>query len=206
VTQNRNERYTDRHIRENPKLYDLAVSYARGYAGDYEFLVSAHHYAVTRGSLPVGVARGVLNCMRLDLSVADELPNPYNLAVVETRRGHLTVVPDKPNTRRPPTPLVANFKYGYLVSTSPSANDREPIAHVLHHARSGLVADGGRVQIDLYAWCGWHVTNRDYHGRWRDMTGQLVEEQGERRLCRGCVKRMTRAATTPVEIEEDADE
>lgn len=71
-----NFKYTDRQVREDPELMAFAIGYAQDYEGDFDFLLEAKSYALANDSLPVGVARGVLNCARHDLRVAADLPEP----------------------------------------------------------------------------------------------------------------------------------
>jgi hypothetical protein len=68
-------KFTDTDVRGDPRLFDIAVSYAIRYAGEFEFLRSAGE-AAREGLMTVGMARGVLNCMRTDGAVAHLLPEP----------------------------------------------------------------------------------------------------------------------------------
>lgn len=79
-----NFKYTDRQVREDPELLAFAVGYAKDYEGDFDFLLEAKSYALFNDSLPIGVARGVLNCARHDLRVAATLPEP-KYAIEEAR-------------------------------------------------------------------------------------------------------------------------
>lgn len=200
------ERFTDGHVRANPDLYRLAIDYAINYRGDYEFLVKAHRYATERDDLPLGVARGVLNCMRNDLNVAADLPDPYGLTEMfgsasdpfvpfggieaPRSRRHLTPLPEY----KPPVVLKTEFHYGYLVSNQPSyPSQKDPVGHILRHDSSGVVVENGRTVVTLKAWCGWSVSNRR---RDEDLRGKLVEQlPPDRRPCRGCNDKLLRAAS-----------
>lgn len=69
-------KYQDADVRDNANLMALAVQYARLYRGDFPFMQAAAAAANATGTLPIGVARGVLNCMRTDARWADKLPEP----------------------------------------------------------------------------------------------------------------------------------
>jgi hypothetical protein len=69
-------RYVDQDLREDPELQRRAESYALHYKGDFDFLTRAQGAMQIHGNLPIGVARGVLNCMRIDPAHAPTLPPP----------------------------------------------------------------------------------------------------------------------------------
>lgn len=73
-----NHKYTESDVRADPFLLAAAVKYARSYTGDFDYLVAAADIVHLRGTLPVAIAKGVLNCMRADPRVADDLPEPLN--------------------------------------------------------------------------------------------------------------------------------
>lgn len=86
--------YTDRDVREDPMLADLAVEYLHQYGGSYEPLVNAQQMLRSDGSLTTQITRVVLNCMRHDTNVARELPPPKrylmsvpNVAELASRQG-----------------------------------------------------------------------------------------------------------------------
>ena len=59
-------RYTDQMVRRYPVLISLAIEYAKAYDGEFEFMLAAQALARQGGTLPLGVARGVLNCLRVE--------------------------------------------------------------------------------------------------------------------------------------------
>ena len=69
-------KYTDRDVRNDPSLMELAVAYAANYTGDFDPLVDAREMIEEENGLTVAVARKVLNCMRHDAKVATSLPKP----------------------------------------------------------------------------------------------------------------------------------
>lgn len=79
-------RYTDRDIREDDSLMDLAVAYLNVYGGDFEPLVNAQREMVSSGELSTRTARVVLNCMRYDINVSDSLPEPKSPSLVVRKR------------------------------------------------------------------------------------------------------------------------
>lgn len=102
-------RYYDSDLRGNPELLDLAIDYVWDYTGDFELLVAARELARLTDTLPLGTARAVLNCMRVDPHVAASLPVPPRLVVVrppeEDRfRPRRPDPPRRPVKHVPPTP------------------------------------------------------------------------------------------------------
>lgn len=69
-------KYSDRDLRDDPSLMELAVAYILAYTGEFEPLVEAKEMYEEEGYLTIPVARKVLNCMRHDARVAAELPPP----------------------------------------------------------------------------------------------------------------------------------
>ena len=84
-------KYTDEDVRRDAELQRRAESYASHYEGDFDFLAMARAHMEKRGSLTIGVARGVLNCMRLDPRISDSLPPP-DRGQADSVRPHLRVV------------------------------------------------------------------------------------------------------------------
>jgi hypothetical protein len=83
-------RYSDRDVREDQSLMNLAMAYIDVYGGDFEPLVAAKSEFAAYGSLTTRTARVVLNCMRYDVNVSASLPAPQRPALVY----------DKPRNRR----------------------------------------------------------------------------------------------------------
>lgn len=74
--------YTDRNVREDPRLRRIAEEYVYKYGGSFDPLVDAQKYFYEHGELTVAIVRKVLNCMRSDGSVAHLLPRPDSPVVV----------------------------------------------------------------------------------------------------------------------------
>lgn len=69
-------KYSDRNVRENPELRDLAEAYIRAYGGDFEPLLNAKRELSRSGRLETRTVRVVLNCMRYDVNASSALPEP----------------------------------------------------------------------------------------------------------------------------------
>lgn len=69
-------KYTDRDVRENPELKEIALRYLNVYGGDFEPLVNAQGMLAAGGELPTNIIRVVLNCMRHDRDYAADMPQP----------------------------------------------------------------------------------------------------------------------------------
>lgn len=69
-------RYNDTDVREDPTLIPEAEDYARKYTGSFEFMLAAQKRVQGGKSLTVPMARGVLNCMRMDPSADAPEPQP----------------------------------------------------------------------------------------------------------------------------------
>jgi hypothetical protein len=92
-------RYTDRDVRENPELTQIAYDYLRNYGGDFEPLVEALRAFQQERWLPTNSIRVVLNCMRHDLNVANDLPAPIGYKI--PRKIAEVVKPRKRDWREP---------------------------------------------------------------------------------------------------------
>lgn len=68
--------FTDRMVREDPRLVDAATKYLLDYSGSFEPLVNAKKRLLEEGELPTPHARLVLNAMRSDTSVKLEYTPP----------------------------------------------------------------------------------------------------------------------------------
>lgn len=62
-------KFWESDLRRDPSLIGIAIEYARNYTGDFEIMVHAQNLVRTSGTLPPGIARTVLNCMRTDPTV-----------------------------------------------------------------------------------------------------------------------------------------
>lgn len=69
-------RFTEEDIRRDPTLMQIACNYARSYVGEFTPMVNAYNLLATAGTLPIAIAKTVLNCMRHDARVAGLLPMP----------------------------------------------------------------------------------------------------------------------------------
>src|SRR3954469_17832896 len=67
-------KYTDRDLRSEPELIAEAIEYAKHYEGSFDYVIDAYNLWRDTGTLPLGVARGVLNAKRTDPRAAFEAP------------------------------------------------------------------------------------------------------------------------------------
>lgn len=68
-------KYTDRDVREDSSLVEMALAYLRTYEGEFQFLVDCKMRLATETPFTPGMVRGILNCMRVDPR-APEMPEP----------------------------------------------------------------------------------------------------------------------------------
>lgn len=119
------QRYNDLDLQIDPTLIAFAIEYAKGYVGDWDVMIAARSRVIQEGSLPLSVARTVLNCARADPRVdqstlpvgrsgtftgafpdvegAEDTPEgaPMTPRPRKTsRRGHLRAVPEAPELYR----------------------------------------------------------------------------------------------------------
>lgn len=194
---NAQRKFVDRDILADPSLVTTATIYAVNYHGEFEFMLAAKAAAQSSGTLPLPVARGVLNCMRVDPTAAHNLPalpdwGPGDGAVANVtpiRRQERT--PQPPRPRRPfwhiNTP-VTNLKAKAVASAHKQA-------YVYHP-----VIEGSFCQWQLAAWdednpnviirkpvlhihteCAKH-----YYGNIRTWESEAAAEADGYRLCAGC--------------------
>lgn len=117
-------KYTDADVRRDPELLAAAVRYARDYHGDFQTMVDARGLVVATGTLPVAVARTVLNCARADAGAhlrGDVPPVPS--------RGAVVPIGAAPSRRRAPAPPDPNAHRWPMLGEELSA------AHGWHHLR-----------------------------------------------------------------------
>ena len=103
----RSHKYTDRDVREQPTLLGIAANYALHYEGEFQFMLDAQTMMRERGTLPVQVARGVLNCMLAD-------PRVFDMPATKKREA--------------PTPPQGSANV-IDISTKQPAEKKEPLAH-----------------------------------------------------------------------------
>jgi hypothetical protein len=90
-------RYTDRDVRENGELVELAEQYVDGYNGDFQYLIDMKMRVHSGLQLTTPMVKGILNCMRADPRVTGlptPLPPEENNVVVELK-------PQKRKKRKP---------------------------------------------------------------------------------------------------------
>jgi len=68
-------KFIDRDLLADPGLVTTATIYAVNYTGTFEFMLAAKEAAQATGTLSLPVARGVLNCMRVDPTASRHLPD-----------------------------------------------------------------------------------------------------------------------------------
>jgi len=93
-------KYSDRDVREDPRLRELAISYINQYGGNFEPLLRAKMAMASGHELNVPQVRMVLNCMRHDAQVSDTLPKPRFPFVVPKGGGGGKVIDLIPRQRR----------------------------------------------------------------------------------------------------------
>lgn len=136
-------KFVDADLRLNPDLISVAVKYVEQYKGEFGFLLDARQVVMDTGSLPLPVARGVLNCMRVDPTVIglDKLQRAENHVVTQPEHPHehrdLHVVDDEPEpaTRVWDLRTPATVKVPYVHSKQRRA--------VLHRVGVGFLRGGG---------------------------------------------------------------
>jgi hypothetical protein len=150
-------KYTDRDVRENAALRSIAIDYLTGYGGDFDFLLQARQYLLVQGTLPTGMARGVLNCMRIDPKWAGTLPAPMARALLsqtlqsliqpESTRRLYVVNPNRPRRIE----LKTTFNKPYVMSPWKTAY----LVHLLDQRDSRLWyhPHTGTYECLLQGWC-----------------------------------------------------
>lgn len=190
-------RYTDRDVREDGSLVDLAQDYLRRYTGEFAFLVDLQEALVTRGRpLTVANVRGVLNCMRNDPRVCLTLPSP-RFTEPEPRVPRLQVVEEDIEERRPRYKVEMTWHWPVLVSMHKGAQ----VWHLLDPLDSYLevspyLRQGSServIAVHLEAVCGWR--KYDFVGSFQEavesmeLVAEVLPEPPEhRRPCATCTR------------------
>lgn len=193
-------KYTDRVVREDTRLTPIALEYVRGYTGDFELLVHARDVLRAYGSLPPGVIRAVLNCMRTDPRGFHLLPTDSPMEVFDdlTRlsselpaRAHLRVVREPADNVvriRQQIELKVNWRLPYLLSTHKNAQ----VAHLLRPRKCSLKywppGSGREVyscfSVWLHSWCSWNAVS---HNTMKPgFKAMMSEDTQGRRVCGTC--------------------
>lgn len=176
-------KYTDRDVREDPRLADLACAYLKTYGGDFEPLLEAKTYLRVVGEPPTAMIRRVLNCMRHDVNVAGQMPVPQRPSF------EIDDVVSPPPLPRPSQASVrwrfdlkTTWKKRFYAATAKKAtayHHLSPTASVLRYWPMT-----GEYQPLLKAWCGVSLA-----------TGVLLAEApAGRHECRACVGAMQEQA------------
>lgn len=76
------QRYVDLDLRVDPTLIGHAIEYARQYIGEWDVMIAARELALGTGTLPLPIARLVLNCARMDPRWCATLPEPKSRTFV----------------------------------------------------------------------------------------------------------------------------
>ena len=178
-------RYTDRDVREDPRLTQLAMAYLANYGGDFEPLVRAKLYLRQHEELTTVLVRTTLNCMRFDVHVAHELPVPQPpvLRVVESIEGTVFSPRFRPHEvvkrRRFPFELNVTWKRDYIAATARNATAYhllDPVRSIAKYYPEAPI--DRRFQFEPRTYCNQHLS-----------TGVLlVEPPRDRHLCGQCMR------------------
>jgi len=183
-------RYTDRDVRENPKLAQLAYDYLDNYGGDFEPVVKALAIFKDEARLPTNLIRVVLNCMRHDANVANDLPAPVGYKIP---RKIAEVV--KPRKRDWDEPVACELKESHYAHSHrvddelvrcdgiPFEINRETITWTdakvkvpFARARTGKLIH----MLSGVGWCQWHAPKMGHAYGWGGIGPYLSVET----LCR----------------------
>jgi hypothetical protein len=96
-------KYSDRDVRADPDLAELAYEYLDAYTGDFEPLIRAQEVLADSRLLTTSQIRVVLNCMRHDWNIADQLPHPMAKVIEMPQRDNEVVVIPKPKKFKEPS-------------------------------------------------------------------------------------------------------
>jgi hypothetical protein len=95
-------KYSDRDVRADPDLAELAYEYLDAYTGDFEPLVRAQEVLTGSRLLTTSQIRVVLNCMRHDWNIADQLPQPMAKVIeMPQRDNEVEVIPKRKKYKEP---------------------------------------------------------------------------------------------------------
>lgn len=208
--------YTETDVRANPNLLALAVTYARGYMGTWEVLAGARDLSVRSGTLPIAVARTVLNCMRNDANVCESLPEPtttptvhdWGVAKKERRTSvdnqelfnSTPAAPPKlaPRQLTPKGMYCWSRNHRYAPALDPESGDRFTVplpsmAHIVH--AGSLIRWDAKPSAFLRMLCG-HKFTRHF-----DVGGEEPVFQGQHPLCRLCYMQVVREIENHYDIQ-----
>lgn len=132
-------KYTDADVRADPELGELAYEYLETYSGEFEPLVKAQQVLARGSLLTTSLTRVVLNCMRNDWDIADQLPQPMAKVIDMPVRDDVARKPPKKHKKQ---------KRGYL-GPKQCSNSEYHSAHNQNEPES-----------ELYRGAYWHCAGK----------------------------------------------
>lgn len=202
-------RFTDRDVKEHPNLLGRAVEYVRDYHGEFDFLVTARELERVTGTLPIAVARGVLNCMRVDPRVAGSLPTPQHPSMQSSDLGvsfreamgqvgdaaqAVNEVLARPRLKLVPPPrpyqvrLRSTIKAPLMWSSYNDPTNLPTKVHDIDHHRSYCVlkTETGELLLHAQARCGYlAIDGKATIGWLEDAEGRVMCKSCERQVLKG---------------------
>lgn len=169
------ERYSDADVRAKPSLMAMAVMYAQQYRGEFDYMQAASAAANATGTLPIAVARGVLNCMRADPRVAESLPeamapdpatwrsNPFNPFEGWHEEDRAPATVSKLHVVKKPARIMVpvRAKFPFIWNPMRWENAAKYSYHIISKQSCGYLEDGV-VSIRLKSICGNVAQNSKY--------------------------------------------
>lgn len=177
-------KYTDRDVREDPRLAELACAYLKTYGGDFEPLLEAKTYLRVVGEPPAAMIRRTLNCMRHDHSVAGQMPTPQrpSFAIEDVQMPDTIFIKGRKQkvhkVVRYPYDLKVNWKKRYYAATAPRSTSFHHLSTEASVIRYWPAV--GEYKALLKAYCGVSLA-----------TGVLLDAPPDNRHeCNQCVRMM----------------
>lgn len=214
-------KWSDADIRNEPRLALIAIEYARNYDGCFEFLLSAKSRVRQEGTLSIGMARGVLNCMEQDARITMPSfpePQPRQLYLPDVSVLQQDVEEDLDQTIEveaieepppPPTPVILTGRilspYIFIASAGtyhiiahedgPQTVEFEHVDNLLKLSRINAHSACGMVNTNRRRWWGNDSDLKRVRFASREELASSFDLPEDafrpRRLCKTCDKRYT---------------
>lgn len=180
--------YTERDVREKPLLTELAKEYLQKYGGTFEPLVRAQRVLGAGHDLTPAIVKTVLNCMRHDTSVAEDMPDPGEWIYPEMKKQTTTGKKSKKPPKLPYECDRTDFHpehhgdtiQGYCQGIH-EINRNRAVRMPATVKRPFVIAKTGfLIHIPVEAWFAWlpksHEWGYHMHGTYRQPENQQVDD------------------------------
>ena len=191
-------RYTDRDVKNDERLYQIALEYLGSYSGTFQVLIDMKRAYITGHRLNVVQIRTILNCMLADpfvvnMPVPEIRPFDASAVMLTNYRGSFGADEEDAQPRRP---LMMMLRSRIKVDFSTSMNKTAYKIHQVDHRKTPVVyrplapersepRGWSKFHVDVHHECGTHLSDSTIQLLDLETANRLVAE-GKRSWCHTC--------------------